>query len=134
MENFLKDIESLFDREINKNGEWTIKNIYLFGSRSYGIENKDSDYDFLVVVEGKYFRGPKLVEEGLLNINAYHKDFFQFLISENIVWFEKFTFYMHNFSIDIKDFGFLFLSQRVDIERRNQTGISKEKDSNLIFR
>ena len=58
---------------------YQILNIYLFGSRLYGTDTPDSDWDFLVVVDGPYFTGPKLVEKGDLNTTLLHKNYFQYL-------------------------------------------------------
>lgn len=41
-------------------GEYTeadLKNVYLFGSRLYGVASPDADYDLICVVDGEYFHG-----------------------------------------------------------------------------
>lgn len=65
-----------------------VLNVYVFGSRLYGYAKKEtSDWDFIVVVDCEYFAGPKLIERGKLNLNLYHKNYIQFLLDENVVWF-----------------------------------------------
>lgn len=72
-------------------------NIYLFGSRLYGNARADSDWDFIITVRGPYFPGPRLIENEVqsfhcflnfqkLNINLLHKDFFQAMLEDNIIW------------------------------------------------
>ncbi|KAL0482430.1 hypothetical protein AKO1_000535, partial [Acrasis kona] len=63
-----------------------ILNIYLFGSRLYQCHKSHSDYDLIVVVNGDYFDGSKLIETETLNINIYHLEYFKFLLFNNIVW------------------------------------------------
>jgi hypothetical protein len=38
-------------------------NVYLFGSRLYGVATPDADYDLICIVEGDYFHGAKQYEE-----------------------------------------------------------------------
>jgi hypothetical protein len=40
-----------------------LRNVYLFGSRLYGVATPDADYDLICIVEGEYFHGAKQYEE-----------------------------------------------------------------------
>ncbi len=74
-------------------------NVYLFGSRLYGVATPDADYDLICIVEGDYFHGAKQYEEtrhlgganepamaaeatGTLEVtlNLYHIQFFRGLV------------------------------------------------------
>jgi hypothetical protein len=72
-------------------------NVYLFGSRLYGVATPDADYDLICIVEGEYFHGAKQYEEtrhlgganeptaaatGTLEVtlNLYHIQFFRGLV------------------------------------------------------
>jgi predicted nucleotidyltransferase len=78
-----EDLARLFEL---KYSDLKLQNIYLFGSRLYKCHNEQSDYDFIVLVEGEYFFGSKLIETDLVNLNIYHLDYFNELLKENIVW------------------------------------------------
>eukprot|EP01088_Endostelium_zonatum_P020087 TRINITY_DN7232_c0_g1_i1.p1 TRINITY_DN7232_c0_g1~~TRINITY_DN7232_c0_g1_i1.p1 ORF type:complete len:150 (-),score=33.39 TRINITY_DN7232_c0_g1_i1:330-779(-) len=76
-----------------------ITHIYPFGSRVYGTQSPESDWDFIVVADGKYFIGPKLFEQGELNVNIYHTEFFNYLLSQNVVWILQLAYYPSKFKI-----------------------------------
>lgn len=67
------------------------------------------------VIEGDYFKGPKLYEKGNININAYHKDYIQFLIEENIIWLLLMIFCSQEF-IWKKEIDFSFTIKKIQIE------------------
>lgn len=76
-------------------------NVYLFGSRLYGVATPDADYDLICIVEGEYFHGAKQYEEtrhlgganeptaatGTLEVtlNLYHIQFFRGLLERNMI-------------------------------------------------
>ncbi|ELR15707.1 uncharacterized protein ACA1_378260 [Acanthamoeba castellanii str. Neff] len=64
----------------------TLRNVYVFGSRVHQCHQPDADYDLIAIVEGPYFEGPKLIEEGDLNVNLYHRVYFTLLLKECLVW------------------------------------------------
>ena len=43
----LEELEILYKEGIDKEAKYTIKNIYLFGSRLYQCYNEESDWDFI---------------------------------------------------------------------------------------
>lgn len=60
--------------------ETDIKNIYPTGSRVYGTEDFDSDYDYIVVAEGRF--NNKEFRRGELNLHVYTPEHFQKKLSE----------------------------------------------------
>jgi hypothetical protein len=81
----LQDIED-FLLPILKPAHYTLMNVYTFGSRCVGLSKPNSDFDFICVVKGAYYPGPKLIEKKHINLNIFSLEYFQFLINENIVW------------------------------------------------
>eukprot|EP01098_Paradermamoeba_levis_P013688 TRINITY_DN6290_c0_g1_i1.p1 TRINITY_DN6290_c0_g1~~TRINITY_DN6290_c0_g1_i1.p1 ORF type:complete len:130 (+),score=37.34 TRINITY_DN6290_c0_g1_i1:234-623(+) len=69
-----------------------VLNVYLFGSRLFGVETPESDFDFVFVVSGEMFLGPKFCENKNINLSFYHVSFFEHLIKENIIWIVAFAF------------------------------------------
>lgn len=71
-------------REILKE-KYKILNIYTFGSYLYGCENDESDFDFIIIVDGDYFDGSKEFSKGKYNLNLYHLEFFKFILQDQAV-------------------------------------------------
>ena len=69
--------------------EFELLNVYIIGSRAYGLSLPHSDYDFIVIISSK-FNLPGLCALtspcSNFNLNVYHLDYFLELIRENIVW------------------------------------------------
>ncbi len=86
-EDVLKELDKFYSKS-----DYTLENIYLFGSRVYGTAKADSDWDLICIVSGQYFPGPKLIENEALNVNFYHQDYFQTLLDENVIWGTFFNF------------------------------------------
>jgi predicted nucleotidyltransferase len=93
----LDDVIKLILNEKALENKDLILNVYIFGSRLYGYATNQSDWDFVIIVDGEYFAGPKLIEKGLLNLNLYHRDYFQFLMDENVIWIIMFTWIPNEF-------------------------------------
>eukprot|EP01119_Soliformovum_irregulare_P019879 TRINITY_DN6383_c0_g1_i4.p1 TRINITY_DN6383_c0_g1~~TRINITY_DN6383_c0_g1_i4.p1 ORF type:complete len:501 (+),score=162.43 TRINITY_DN6383_c0_g1_i4:56-1558(+) len=68
------------------NSRLTLQAVYLFGSRMHNLQTPSSDWDFLCIVDGEYYPGPKLFEVGNLNTNLFHRQYFQLLLDENVIW------------------------------------------------
>jgi hypothetical protein len=69
--------------------EHRVVNVYLVGSRAYGLATPDSDYDVTVVIESAYdLLGLQFLSFGEwnLNLNIFHLAFFRNLIQQNVVW------------------------------------------------
>eukprot|EP01124_Arcella_intermedia_P006836 TRINITY_DN14131_c0_g1_i1.p1 TRINITY_DN14131_c0_g1~~TRINITY_DN14131_c0_g1_i1.p1 ORF type:complete len:651 (-),score=166.09 TRINITY_DN14131_c0_g1_i1:9-1961(-) len=81
---FAQKIEVLIEELYS--GLYQVLNIYLFGSRLHQCATQSSDYDYIVILEGPYFFGSKVHDDGIFNLNSYHRKHFQDLITENIVW------------------------------------------------
>eukprot|EP01012_Entosiphon_sulcatum_P011075 TRINITY_DN16631_c0_g1_i1.p1 TRINITY_DN16631_c0_g1~~TRINITY_DN16631_c0_g1_i1.p1 ORF type:complete len:1027 (-),score=126.78 TRINITY_DN16631_c0_g1_i1:3-3056(-) len=65
----------------------TVKALVLFGSRLQGAAKRDSDWDFLAVVDGPYYPGPRLVvDTPLVNVMVYHEIFWRYMQVENVIW------------------------------------------------
>jgi hypothetical protein len=79
-----------------------VLNIYLFGSRVYGCATPDSDYDFVVIVDGAFFFSSKLIERDDVNLNLYHIDFYKDFLDQHILvvcnGFDSFSFCLIFFS------------------------------------
>eukprot|EP01080_Neovahlkampfia_damariscottae_P003747 gene3747-6635_t len=60
-------------------------NLYLVGSYLFKTNNKNSDFDFTLIIKGEYFNGRKTYDDGLYNINMYHEEYFKLLIQEQAV-------------------------------------------------
>jgi hypothetical protein len=66
-----------------------VVNVYLVGSRAYGLAGPDSDYDVTVVIESAYdLVGLQFLSfyDGNLNLNIFHLAYFRKLIQQNVVW------------------------------------------------
>jgi len=82
-------------------------NVYLFGSRLYGVAAPAADYDLICVIEGEYFHGSRQIEyvghlqpagKMEVTLNLYHIQFFRDLVphpyllpnlrSEYVQWIE----------------------------------------------
>lgn len=68
------------------NDSYVVLNVYLFGSRLYGVAKETSDYDFIVIVAGPYFPGPVLLEVDDINANIFHFDYWKTLLDDNVPW------------------------------------------------
>ena len=67
------------------------------------------------MLDGFYYKGPKLYEKGNVNINAYHKDYLQFLIEENIIWLLLLLYCPREF-VWKKEVEFSFTLKRLQIQ------------------
>lgn len=59
-----------------------ILNIYVYGSRVYGIATKDSDYDFIVIINDEAYTTDKVSEDNY-DINIYSKTQWVEMAKEN---------------------------------------------------
>lgn len=67
--------------------KYRVRNIYVFGSRLYRCNSKDSDWDVMAVVDGDYFYSSFLLSgrEGALELSIYHAEYWQEIISGNMI-------------------------------------------------
>jgi len=83
--------------------EYNVLGIYLFGSRTYGTNGKDSDYDYIVINDG-LINDIEITDE-LLNIHIYSAEYFQELLNiHDIKAFE--IFFLHQSEMEYN--GFIF--------------------------
>lgn len=100
-EDLFCQISEFLETSWSERKEYTLENVYLFGSRLYGVATKKSDFDFIILVKGvcisvspqnrsnswqPYYPGPLMFENDLLNLNLYHVDYWHQLLEENVVW------------------------------------------------
>lgn len=82
------EIETILKK--NLNFSFKILNLYLFGSRLSGCHTKDSDYDFICIIESnRSIYGIHTIIEGIYNINIYHYEYFLKLIENNVIFMVK---------------------------------------------
>ena len=63
-----------FVEELKKTISYNLKNIILYGSRARGDNQKDSDYDFLVILSSKNYELNEFVyDAGYLILDSYEK-------------------------------------------------------------
>ena len=57
------------------------------GSRLFGTHRPDSDWDYFCIVDSAYdMPGDHLLMGGDVEVNLYHRSFWQRLVEENVVW------------------------------------------------
>lgn len=74
--------------------EFTVLDVYLFGSRMYQCHKPSSDYDFVVIVDGVFFYSSKLIEPVItldtgesieLNLSLFHVEYYQNILNSNFI-------------------------------------------------
>jgi predicted nucleotidyltransferase len=74
-------LQSVLDVLASKNCDSkNVLNVYQFGSRVYNCHNDQSDWDFIVIVEGNYFDEFKILEVDEINITLIHIESFKKLV------------------------------------------------------
>jgi hypothetical protein len=66
---------------------FVVRNVFVFGSRLYQCNTSDSDWDVMAVVDGDYFYSSYLLQgrNGNLELTLFHSDYWQELISGNLI-------------------------------------------------
>lgn len=107
-------------------GSYCVSNVYLYGSRVYGTARKDSDYDFIIVVEDRLENGSIQLMNDMVNITIYDLNMFQQLLNDHEISILECIFLPDDKKIEKRHFEF-----NLDLKKLRKS-LSKKSSNSYV--